>query len=268
MEHWMRKRGFLRLLLLGVLCMLFIPGCSNQKIESALNAIKTASSKTSELKSGEFEFTYQLKDGDKNAKNANQRVCGSFAVKEKKKVDWTRKIYIADEETPRTEQKQEAGTQYQKSKREDGTEEWIPINENAVGYPPELEELLNITWKVEDIGKVEKEIQDSGAVTYQIDFSESFLKHLKQDRLQGIQKELKRAKEDETTDQVYLDGLEDSIKTYQAINYQNYRLGMVLDSNGIILEYKTAITTADGNEEPELISTATSTVKLSNYSEK
>lgn len=259
----MGKRGLLKFVLLSMMCMMVITGCSNKKIESALDTIRLASNKTAKLTGGEFEFTYQLEDGDKNAKKANQKVCGEFRVNEKKTVDWTRKIYIADETSPRAEQKQEKGIQYQKSK----TDDWFPINENAVGYPPELEDLLNIAWKVEDVKKVSEEKQESGNVIYKIAFSDDFLGHLKQDRIDSIKKELKRAKKDKNSDQAYLDGLEDSIKTYQVTHYQKYNAEILIDKNGVFLEYKTTVTTEDGNETPALISTVRSTVGLKSYTE-
>lgn len=257
----MKNKKWIVFVVLCAMWTIVLSGCDNKKTGTALKEIKNASSITAKLPKGDFEFTYQIDDGDENAKKANQKVVGIFAVKEDGKVDWTRKIYIADEDAPRAEQKQENGTQYQKIIE---NEEWIPINENAISYPPEMEGMMNISWKEEDIKKAEI-IEKEGITHYKLEFNNEFLNDLKEKEISAIEKELQIAKKENGNEEEYIKGLESSIEDYKAINYSEYKVEIVKGHGGEMVSLKTEITTADNSQESKQDSTVITEVKIKNY---
>lgn len=255
----MKNKKWIVFTILCVMWIVMLSGCDNKKIETALKEIKSASKVTAKVTKGEFEFTYQIDDGDENAKKASQKVVGIFAVKEDEKVDWTRKIYIADEDVPRAEQKQENGTQYQKIME---NEEWIPMNENAISYPPEMEGMMKISWKEKDIKKVDI-IEKDGTTNYKLEFNDEFLNKLKEKEISAIEEELKIAKKE--NEEEYIKGLESSIEDYKAINYSEYKVDIIKGQGGEIVSLKTEITTIDNSQENQQNSTVITEVKIKNY---
>lgn len=257
----MKNRKWIVLTTLCVLFTIMLSGCDSKKTEKALEEVKAASKMTAKLTNGDFEFTYQIDDGDENAKKANQKVVGTFVVNKDKKVDWTRKVYVADEDTPRAEQKQEGGTQFQKIIEKN---EWVAINENANSYPPEMEGMMKIDWKEEDLKKADI-IEKDGSTSYNLEFSEAYLNKIKKKEVSAIEKEYKIAKKENALDEEYLKGLEKSIEDYKAIHYSDYMVEILKGEKGEIVYLKTQITTVDNSQKKEQKSTVITDVTISNY---
>lgn len=262
MERTIKNKKRCYFFLVCMIGVILLSGCKDdKKTEKALEDIKNASKATEKLKKGDFEFTYEIDDGDKDAKKANQKVIGTFTVKDNNNVDWTRKVYIGEESEPRAEQKQEDGVQYQNIKDKG---EWIPINENAVAYPPDMDSLMNMEWTAEDVKSAEIKEEDGNTI-YQLEFNEEFLKKLKKDEVSAIEKELKIAKKDSSSDEEYLKGLENSVEDYKAINYTAYKAEALKSDKGVLVSMKTQITTVDTSIDGSQESTVTTKVKLENY---